>query len=356
MYNKLLGSNISNVTVTPYNGEEVLVTLDNTKMIAVNTCPTYGILRYELHKTFDYNNRRAVALEAGQACHDVFAFIRLYQLGLVQGLHAHAEYHGERIFGSTRWDKITAKLSSDHKYKIGSWYEELTAAMLEVLYTSGFVDDPEDKKRTLSQMEETCIQYLAEWNFTRYPVYVEDETDCTKSVGIEIPVDVLIKLDDKNIRFTGKIDGLHLDNDQLCVQENKTTMYLNDIWESQFQMAHQVTGYCLVTSAMYNREVLKASVLGSGLGGTNRFRKVNLTKDYVNFERWINNLIYTINTILEFKNDVINAPKHSHSCTRYFRECSFLPLCMSSNEDFKRTMEDEMVTDEWNPLSEDGGE
>ena len=50
---------------------------DHTKLSAVNTCPTWGILRYILHKRMP-NSTRAMALEAGSASHEGFAAVRLY--------------------------------------------------------------------------------------------------------------------------------------------------------------------------------------------------------------------------------------------------------------------------------------
>ena len=42
---------------------------DHTKLSAINTCPTWGILRYTMHKTMG-GSSRAMALEAGGAAHE----------------------------------------------------------------------------------------------------------------------------------------------------------------------------------------------------------------------------------------------------------------------------------------------
>ena len=56
-----------------------LQAFDFTKLSAVNTCPTWGIVRYGYHKVFSTTSR-AMALEAGSACHEVFASARLFDL------------------------------------------------------------------------------------------------------------------------------------------------------------------------------------------------------------------------------------------------------------------------------------
>jgi hypothetical protein len=56
-----------------------LPSFDNTKLTAINTCPTWGIVRYHLHKTMS-GGSRALALEAGAAMHEMFAAVRLLDL------------------------------------------------------------------------------------------------------------------------------------------------------------------------------------------------------------------------------------------------------------------------------------
>ena len=52
---------------------------DNTRLQAVNTCPTWGVLRYGMHKQMQQPGR-ALALECGHAMHEVFSWVRLCSL------------------------------------------------------------------------------------------------------------------------------------------------------------------------------------------------------------------------------------------------------------------------------------
>jgi len=52
--------------------KETLTPYDHTKLSAINTCPTWGIVRYSLHKTMGGSGRE-MALEAGIAAHEAFA-------------------------------------------------------------------------------------------------------------------------------------------------------------------------------------------------------------------------------------------------------------------------------------------
>ena len=74
---------IARITMKPWDAGIHTATrrFDNTKLVALNTCPTYGIVRYELHKTYK-SGSRAMALEAGSAAHEAYAAIRIGDLYL----------------------------------------------------------------------------------------------------------------------------------------------------------------------------------------------------------------------------------------------------------------------------------
>src|SRR5580765_5712344 len=90
-----------------------LETYDHTKLSAINVCPTWGVLRYQMHKRMP-SEGRAIALEAGSAMHEVFSFIRLASLmkqkqdeGQSQNfLGLMWNHHGRRLFGAERLDHI----------------------------------------------------------------------------------------------------------------------------------------------------------------------------------------------------------------------------------------------------------
>ena len=65
----------------PTNSDDLenLHAFDFTKMSAINTCPTWGIIRYGYHKVFSTTSG-AMALEAGSACHEVFAAARDFDI------------------------------------------------------------------------------------------------------------------------------------------------------------------------------------------------------------------------------------------------------------------------------------
>jgi hypothetical protein len=337
---------------------------DNTRLQANNVCPTWAVLRYQMHKVFKASSR-SMALEAGSAMHEVFAAVRLWQLMHHDGLPELGMHHGVRLFGADRFENMlhVAKQPED----------ERTCGLnfcLEALYTSGFYDDPEDRKRTMSNLEECAIAYFDRWPWRdRNPVWVRDRNDPTSDVGIEIPFDVVLSFHVTmngaqqllEYRFVGKMDGIHVygtrvDRLRTVIEENKTASRMDDAWRDSFTMASQVTGYCLAATVFTEQAVRECCVRGITIPLPRNYDVGGLmnevySRDDFMFQHWFSWFLHTVQMYEVYANDPIAAPKYTHSCNRYFRSCSFVPFCGSPDDD-KAEMIEEMVTEEWDPLAE----
>lgn len=343
---------------TDVDRDKDLPTFDNTKLTAINTCPTWGLLRYEHHKAMP-GAGRAMALEAGSAMHDVFAAVRLWQLRFVQGHTDLFEYHGKRLFGPQRWERMTEFLVTD-----GGDETERLNFCLEALYTNGFHDDPGDRRRTVRNLEECAIRYIAEYEWTRRPVWVRAPHDPTSDVGIEVPFDIVITFifeneDEFSIRFVGKMDGVHVEDDEtVVIEENKTASRLGDAWMQSFEMSSQVTGYAMAIALWVQQPVNKAIVRGVAIPLPKTYDyggvvAVPVKREQHHFEHWLNWVRHTVFEVwLPYKDDVIHAPRYTHSCNRYFRPCSMLPFC-AVPDDEKEQVLSEMEYKPWSPLHEE---
>ena len=329
---------------------------DNTKLVALNTCPTWGLITYDQHLHFK-NSGRAMALEAGQACHDVFASVRLLELLDQVGIEAF-RHHGYRLFGTDRME-----FAWEEHGKTIDRPEGRMNFCLEMLYTSGFYDDERDKRRTMNNLEYACIEYMDRWPWGKRPVYVEDATDPKSFVGIEIPIDVMITFhthDDKfSIRFVGKVDGLHkASNEELIVHENKTQSRIDDAWRMSLEMSHQPTGYIAALSAMLRKEIRKCVYWGLAIpqpktAGVEGIAEIPINRDDHHFMQWLEWVYHTVMIWSLYKDNPAEAPKYTHSCNRYFRPCSMIPFCYSQPDERAYIMSEEMEKREWNPLNED---
>jgi hypothetical protein len=328
---------------------------DNTKLQAINTCPTWGILRYGMHKTMS-KGARAMPLEMGSAAHDVFAAVRLWQLRTYQGHADIADFHGQRLFGNTRYQAMLSSVDGSEDERAQSM-----AFCLSCLETTGFYDDPSDRRRTMTNLEEACIAYIDRWDWNRMPVWVRDDTDPQSDVGIELPFDIVLSFvlengESRLYRFIGKADGLHVRKDTLYLHENKTASRLDEAWQQSFLLSSQVTGYCLALAVWAGQPIEHAEIFGMSVPLPRNYDFGGIVRESVtryshHFERWFDWFLHTVELERAYANNPFDAPKYTHSCNRYFRPCSMIPFCDSSDEE-QRQIIGEMYEDEWSPLHE----
>lgn len=336
---------------------------DHTKLSAINTCPTWGILRYSMHKKMP-SSYREMALEAGAAAHEGFAAVRWYQYKTFQckdkTQYFNAEYHGKRLFGEDRFERMLQSISKEATHRTNT-----INFSIEAVESLGFYDDITDNKRTISNISESLISYVDNYDMERYPVWIRDTEDKKTDIGIEIPFDIVVDITYDNssgdsheeklqARFTGKMDGLHWNKDKLIIIEEKTGARLDEHWLAQWVLSHQITGYCLAASTFTDHQCNHALVSGMripiGKVPAEGIRKEYVPRNTVLFEKWANWFVTSVAIDTQYREDVLSAPMFTHSCNRYFRSCSFLPLCAADTIEEKEHIITEMETDEWSPL------
>lgn len=358
-----------NITTDEDRNDPSIPVFDYTKLTALNTCPRWGLVRYDQHKRMP-GEGRSMALEAGSASHECYSAIRFFEL-LEYGREKYGEQFdaavvddaGRKLLGNERYDTIKSLSTSAEDVR-----RRVNSVAIYTANTSGFYDDPSDRRRTLSNMEASLIAYIDRLELGSRIPYVNWETGF---VGIEVPFDVTLTfvgvsfdgghtVDDVKIRYIGRIDGIHYNEamDDIEIEENKTASRLDNSWQEEKIMTHQVTGYCIASSCVLDRRVDKAVVRGMmiplprsyDLGGV-----VNLPvdRDDRRFQEWFKWVWHTYTTqYLPYKDNPLDAPEYTHSCNRYFRPCSFIPLCAMAEPEERELTFSQMVHDEWSPLDE----
>lgn len=348
-----------------------LPTYDNTKLVAVSTCPVYGLVRYEHHKTFNKASR-AIPLEAGALMHDVFAWVRLCTLmKQTAGVSftmaqwgSMFDHHMRRLFGDKRAAEIMAGM--ELRDVLVDHLAFTKAAAINVLNSGTFYDDPGDRRRTLTNMEEAALAYVDRWNW-KLPVWQQNPDDPTGLVGIELPFDIVVDVQDYHahdvhvdqlrFRYTGKIDGIHQTEDgEIILGENKTASRVDDAWSMAFATNSQITGYCLAASLIADATVKKAVLHGITIPLPRSYDYGGIVTEHLSrrafhFDRWVHWLLYCVNIYETYRNHPLEAPMFTHSCNRYFRPCAFLPLCDSDDAE-RGAIFESMDTLEWSPLHE----
>lgn len=304
-------------------------------------CPTWGVV----HNQRKYpTEARSMALEAGSTMHEVYAAMRIYQLGEIQGFKRHAletakrvfskDAHGNKANGAKRWKNCIKLCTADDEVE---YMQQLAFA---VLHSSGWVDNDNDAVRTMTNMEMSAIYYIHErYPFMHdWPIYVENPKDPKCLVGIEQVFDVVLTYEDGwQRRFCGTIDGLvkNLSRDKMFLEENKTASRLDDGWKFMFQMSHQVTGYLAITPAMFGMQVWSSRIIGAKVKPTQRGEDVYTLEAHRNpatVVHWASWFRHSVEMYETFQDDWENAPRYTHSCNRFFRPCSLISFCCDTPE------------------------
>jgi hypothetical protein len=343
------------VTIATKDELETLPQYDHTKLSAINTCPTWGIIRYTHHKTLQ-GVQRAMALEAGAAAHDGFAAVRLSQLGFVQNYPKLMHLHGARIFGQSRWEKIFGTVKEGR-----TPLSNTTNMAIEAFLTSGFFDDEKDRRRTSDNIIEALIEYSRQWDMNRHRIWIRDPFNDQSDVGIEIPFAMTVATFDTNVKlprlvYTGKIDGIHVKtDDRMIIHENKSGSRIDEAWLAQWRMSHQITGYCIAAGAFTDKKTELAEVIGMQIplpkSVSDGIKIEQVPRDDYKVEQWANWLFHTVALDMRYKNIPLDAPRYTHSCNRYFRPCSFIALCDQDRKEQEKIYA-EMIHEEWSPLED----
>lgn len=326
---------------------------------AVNTCPKWGLVHNIYRKRF-VTGYRQMALEAGSAMHDVFAAYNLWHLARTQGLLDHAVFHGTELFGQDRFKFLD--LTTFVNVAEGKEANALNRLAYNVIGSSNFYDDPNDKNRTVANLEHAAIE-LAEYflmNHTAYPLYVADKQDPSAPVGIEQSLDVVItvKLSDgteQPIRMIGLADALYQNEltKLVTLGEYKTTSTMNDAWHDAFRMRHQITLYNLALEAYFPGHVSGNTILtGTAIPPrktTMNVQHFSVSRDREHMLTLLDTALFTMDVIDTYKDTPLIAPHFTQSCSRYFRPCSLIDLCSSAKEDQEVMFEQMQIEPELSP-------
>lgn len=349
----------ASIKVTEDQGKEEIPTFDFTKLTAINTCPRWGLIRYDQHKRMPGNGRNT-ALEMGTAAHECFSAVRYFEL-LEWGEAVFGDSYrpnvvqekGLKLFGPDRLAEIERLHGADEDIR-----RRVNSIALYVANTSGFYDDPSDRRRTLSNLEASIVSYIDRTELgKRLPII-------QPFVGIEVPFDITITfcggLGPEHLRYVGRVDALvHPRNDlsRIEAEENKTASRLSNAWQDSFLTSHQVTGYCVAGSKLTGVYIDECMLRGMMVPLPRTYDlegivNMPVTRDVHRVREWLRWVYHTYETWKRWKDDPLNAPEYTHSCNRYFVSCSFIPLCAMADPVERALNFSLMEHDEWNPLEE----
>jgi hypothetical protein len=232
---------------------------------------------------------------------------------------------------------------------------------LDVFETSGFYDDPDDKRRTIANIEETIIAYVTKYPLGKIMPVVAEDVLGRPFVGVEIPIDMYLRInvDDMGsleFHFVGRCDGVMYSNttkNKVIVEDDKTASRLNDAWHESWKTNHQPTGYCAAISRLLAVDVNSGNIRGASIPLPKSYDyggvvEVPYTRTPLQFGEWVAYVIHIMDIEHRYMPHPLHAPKYTHSCNRYFRPCHYVPFC-DSPLDERQAMYNEMDTEIWDP-------
>jgi hypothetical protein len=277
-----------------------------------------------------------MALEAGEAMHQFFAAMRIWQMHVMQKLPDHAKVTGNRIFGEPRWKEVWTACR-----KQANDMDQISQLAVDILNTSGYYDDPNDKNRTLSNMQTASVVYAREtYRYLHaWPIWVADVKSPLKPTGVEQVFDCVLEYTDgKKIRFIGTLDGILVNtvrDNRITMADNKTASRMDKAWVEAHKTKHQFTGYMACGMAMFGIQMWHARIYGSRIKPMYRGEDVHIepiqrTRDDI--DHWANWVRRQVEIFEEYKIDWEHAERRTHSCNRYFRPCALIPFCADTPE------------------------
>ncbi len=323
---------------------------------AVVTCPKYGII-YNVQRKRFVTGYRQMALDAGSLMHEVFSIFNLFQVAQNQGLFDHAMYHGEQLFPGGRFDAINFDAIVKSSLTDIRKLEKLAYA---VIGSSEYYDDPNDKIRTVANLEH-CAITLAEYflmNHTAFPIYIANKDDPTAEIGIEKSIDVVFTVANEfnmtqDVRVIGLLDVLYQNSEgKVTLGEYKTTSNMSDAWRNQFALRAQQSAYIGALHAYFDN-ISEDLIL---TGSTIPVRKTTVSVQHFTVERthqhvleFLQTAMFAIDLINQHKDNAHNAPMFTHSCNRYFNTCALFDLCTADKADQAIMLENMKVSDDMSP-------
>jgi hypothetical protein len=313
---------------------------------AVNTCPKWGII-HNVHNRHFVTGYRQMALEAGSLMHDILAVLNFYQVGIVQQLPDHMRHHAQNHLGKDRWSYITTQ---DKPFAATTEQLTLERLMYNAIASSDYYDDPNDKVRTLSNLEHCGLELVTYWlmNFNNKNIYVSNPDNPTAPIGIEMSLDVVFSWQGHSLRFIGMIDSLfkHAVTGRVTPGDYKTTANMNDAWREALKTRHQFSAYWGALHAYFEPSDISDNFLV--IGTSIPVRKTSMPnihlpiyRDYYTVLDFLKTAMFSLDIIDRFRDIPTQAPMFTHSCSRYFRPCSLIDLCASSPDD-QEVMFDQM--------------
>jgi hypothetical protein len=179
------------------------------------------------------------------------------------------------------------------------------------------------------------------------PLMLSGNKPCTE-FSFALPLPINNPDTGEPLLYTGRFDMLGVFNETLFVVDEKTTSQLGQMWQQQWDLKSQFTGYCAAARS-FGYPVAGAIVRGIGLlkNDTSFAQVIEYRPDW-QIDRWYAQLLRDINRMIACYRENEFDYALDEACASY-GGCAFRRLCLSQNPE--NWIEGYFTERNWNPLA-----
>ena len=272
-----------------------MIQLSASRVDTFNLCPRKYFYKYELNLA-PAEEAVDLPITFGDAIHRALATVYL----------------------GTAFDHVQCPCGSFCDYCKARPVQRLAATFLQ--YYPADPDDPRDPRTRLRGLE-LLAAYLGKWR-----------RDPFRVIAVEVPFEIQLE-DDLN--YVGKMDLLVEQDGIVSPLDHKTTARTGYLFDAQFKLSVQISGYVVIASVITGQPVYQAIINGIRVSGKvdpdqTFFRQITsrTPEDIANWEEHIRG-VHSL--IRQFREDgfPMAAP---YACVAYNRLCEFYQLCTSGKQ------------------------
>lgn len=289
--------------------------VDSTMMSTFDAC--------EMHFSYEYGRQMA-------------------RLAISPDLHAGGAFaHGLAI--------VRAGL---YKYKL-TFEDAFTAGVRGMFEFWGDFDPPDLHPKSLGNMIGALENYFQEYPVGEelyLPLILNDGTPAVEFT-IAVPTEVPHPQTGDPIIYAGRFDMLGVYDDSfLCVVDEKTAKSLPGDWATQWGVKGQMLGYCFGAQS-YGYAVSTVVIRGIAILQT-MYKHLQVVEEIPQWQidRWWEVTNKKIRRMVQAWEQDDWMLSYGDGCNSFFRNCSFMELCLSRNPENSFLNYQKRV---WNPLEKD---
>ncbi len=287
--------------------------IDASKVDTLNLCPTKYEYRYEEHLVPIEEEDLTTGMSFGFAIHKAL----------------------ESLYSASAFDLVECPQPDCRYCRSGNKIPRIVGEFL-----SAYPSDPSDphNPRTRNRGIEIIESYLTRWR--REPFSVE---------AVEVPFEIAFH----DFKYLGRMDLIVRWDQAVMPMDHKTTSRFGEMFDQQFKLSTQITGYIVATSLATGEQVSQALInairVTTKIDPAESFHRIITTRTPEDINRWKADVQSAISRIRQYRIDGFWPRNAPFACSAYNRRCEYYSLCTAGSATAETLKETAFTRLPWNP-------